>query len=185
MTDPASPPVPPAKPGKSTGTKVAIGCGIGCLGLIVLAIIAGILGWSWMMKYVEKFEAEFQEKGMKLQTKAQMVSVDTPPAAPAYYVGQVVKFHADSDVEVGILAQVAEIHGTMNEPVYFRGQVIQIKSGAHLKKGLDVKCQVIENQGGKIDGPISGSYQSGPPRNAPPSPTAPPAELVPTPAPAQ
>ncbi len=40
----------PAKPGMSGCQKTAIGCAIGCGGLIVLAVVAGGIGSWWMMR---------------------------------------------------------------------------------------------------------------------------------------
>ncbi|HET9767853.1 MAG TPA: hypothetical protein VFS60_13440, partial [Thermoanaerobaculia bacterium] len=41
---------PPAKAGMSGCQKTAIGCAIGCGGLIVLAFVAGGIGSWWMMR---------------------------------------------------------------------------------------------------------------------------------------
>ena len=99
---------------------------------------------------------EFEDKGWKRQM-GQVVTVTFPPAEETYYVAQEVRISTAVDKEIGIVAQSAVLNGTFEEKVYFRGQSIVIEPQAHLKKGLDVQCQVIDQQG-KVDGGISGNY---------------------------
>jgi len=149
----------PVKEPSSTGKKVALGCGCGCLGLIIITVIGMAAGYFWVMGMVDEFKEEFIAMGMKEQPMAQMVTITEAPTEPTFYVGQVVKVQVDTDVEIGIIAQTVELHGVASEKIYFRGQIIQIMPDAHLKKGLDVKCQMVQGMGGQVDGGITGPAQ--------------------------
>ena len=149
----------PVTESSSTGKKVAIGCGCGCLGLIIVSIIGAVIGYNWLMGMVDGFKEEFIAMGMKEEPMSQMLVVTEAPSEPTFYVGQVVKIQVDTDVEIGIIAQTAELNGVASEKVFFRGQIIQIMPDAHLEKGLDVKCQMVQGMGGKVEGGITGSAQ--------------------------
>ncbi|MCB1232734.1 MAG: hypothetical protein KDN19_20990 [Verrucomicrobiae bacterium] len=125
-------------------------------------LIAGLVigGGAWWVKgKLNEFTQEFVDKGMVRGSTGQVITIDKAPTEPTFYVGQVVRVRVDTDVEIGIVAQTAELYGTASEKVYFRGQVIQIKEGGHLEKGLDVKCQVVQNVGGKVEGGVTGDAQ--------------------------
>ncbi len=157
--DAAATPTGEAKAPSSTGKKVAIGCGCGCLGLIVLGIIGSVASYLWVMGMVDDFKTEFADMGMKEAPFSQMLVVTEAPTEPTYYVGQVVRIEVDTDVEIGIIAQTAELNGVAREKVYFRGQVLSLNPEADLQKGLDVKCQMVQGLGGTVTGGITGTAQ--------------------------
>ena len=141
------------------GKTVAKGCGCGCLALIIAAGITIGGGTYWVKSKIDEFTQEFVDRGMKPGQSGQVITITEPPTEPTYYIGQVVRLNTDTDVEIGILAQTAELNGVASEKVYFRGQVVQIKQDGHLKKGLDVKCQVVQNVGGNVEGGLTGPAQ--------------------------
>ncbi len=157
MTDAQGPPPMPANKGMSTGAKVGLGVGIGCLALVIIFGIGGFVGYKWVKGKYDEFVAEFEAKGFK-KVAGQALVITEPPTEPTYYLGQTVNIETDADVELGVLAQMAELSGTHTEKVYFRGQIIKIKKDGHLMGGLDVQCQVIQNFG-TIEGEVTGAYQ--------------------------
>ncbi len=134
------------------------GCGIGCLGMIIILVILGFIAYKWGMSQLNKWTAEFESRGF-VQVKGQMIDVKEPVTKPTLYVGQGVTLRKGSDTEVAIIAQMGELHGRFKGKVYFRGQMLIIPKDAELDKGLDVKAQIIQNLG-KVTGGITGSYQS-------------------------
>ena len=160
--DPAQPgPLP--KTGMSTGAKVGIGCGSGCLVLILLGVIAGFAGWKWVEGKVKEFEAEFAEIGLAPGPSGQVLQVTEVPTEPTFYKAQVVtlNFSEPVTVEIGVIAQQLDIQkGSFAENVYFRGQIVTVQPGADLEKELNVICQMVQNLGGKVAGGITGRYQA-------------------------
>jgi len=151
----------------STGVKFLIGCGIGCGVLVMIAVIGGLLGYRWLMNYVDEKAAPFEARGFKRLT-AQQLTITDNITEPTLFVGQMVQIMGDADTEVAIIAQMAEIHGKISGKLYFHGQMLDIKPGAQLEQGLDVYAQVVNIQG-KVAGEITGTH---PPLPAmPPDPT--------------
>lgn len=141
----------------STGTKVLITCGIGCAVLVVIVVIAGLVGFGFVKKHLEKWTAEFEDRGFKKVT-AQELTITNDVTEPTLFVGQMVKITGNADTDVAIIAQMAEIHGTISGKLYFRGQMLVIKRAAELQQGLDVKAQIVTIEG-KVSGEITGKYQ--------------------------
>lgn len=141
------------------GKTVAKGCGCGCLALIIAAGIMIGGGTYWVKSKIDEYTQEFVDRGMKPGQSGQVITITEAPTEPTYYIGQVVRINTDTDVEIGILAQTAELNGVASEKIYFRGQVVQVKQDGHLKKGLDVICQVVQSVGGKVDGGVTGPAQ--------------------------
>ncbi len=154
----------PPKQGLGTGAKVAIGCGVATLVVIVACGIAGFAGWRWVEKQIAQFEQEFAELGLDPGGTGQMLTVTQAPTEPSYYKGQIVtlNFNEPVDVPIGVIAQQVEVSGEFKQPVYFRAQVIVLKSNSRFHQDVDVMCQVIDDQGATIDGKITGTYQKQP-----------------------
>ena len=147
------------KKGMSTGAKVGIACGIGCLVIIIGIIIASFLGYRFFMGKVDEMTAEFKEIGFETEVKGQAIEVTEEINEPTIFIGQSVIIIGDCKTDMAIIAQMADIYGKVEGKVYFRGQMISIQRGAELLNGLDVKAQVVTNYG-KIDGEITGEYQA-------------------------
>ncbi len=153
----------PEKKGMGTGAKVGIGCGIGCLGLIVVAVIGGFLAVQWVQGKITEFEEEFAAKGFTEGQSGQIIELTEPPTEPSFYKAQLVTIDlsAPVTVEFGVLAQQIEIlNGTFQENVYCRGQVVILGSGAIFEKDIDVTCQLVQDQGAEIRGELTGSYSA-------------------------
>lgn len=146
------------KKGMSTGAKWGIGCGSGCLVLIILGAILLLGGWSWVKGKIDEEAQPFRDQGFAEQT-GQMIRVTEAPADNSLYVGQMVLINTDTDKEIAIIAQMAEVKGTHTSKIYFRGQMIKIHEGASLEGGLDVKCQVIDGTN-KVPGGVTGTYSA-------------------------
>jgi hypothetical protein len=147
------------KKGMGTGAKVALGCGIGCLVLVVVFAVAAFVAFRMGMSYLDKAAEEFRAKGFENVVRVQNIEVTEPIHEPVLYMGQVVKIMADCTTDLAVMAQVCEIHGTVEGKLHFVGQVLTIQPGAVLKGGLDTKAQLIQNYG-QIEGEITGAYQS-------------------------
>ncbi|MEM9445806.1 MAG: hypothetical protein AAGA18_10695 [Verrucomicrobiota bacterium] len=141
--------------------KVVTGCGIGCLGIVIIITIA-ILGGGWLLvDKVRSIENEFVEMGMVKQDLDDFlgaIEVEDPVDEPTYYVAQLVSVSNGSTKPIGFLSQYVVLEGEFKEKVYFRGQIIKILPGTKLHQGLDVLCQVIIQQG-EVAGEIDGYYQ--------------------------
>lgn len=155
------------RPKTSTGVKCLIGCGIGCGAFLVIAVIGCFVGYRWLMNYVDEKAAPFEARGFKRVTAWQLTITDDI-TEPTLFVGQMVQIKGDADAEVAIIAQMAEIHGTISGKLHFHGQILDIKPGAQLEQGLDVHAQIVNIQG-KVAGEITGTYQQLP--VMPPDPT--------------
>ena len=153
--------VPPNLPkqGMSTGAKWGLGCGIGCLTLILIAAIAGFAGYRFLMRCVDTMTQELRQRGFEKVVKGQAIVVKDEITEPTLYLGQAVKILGDCKTNLAIIAQLAEIHGRVDGKVYFRGQMLTIQPKAELLNGLDITAQVLQKYG-KITGGITGKYQT-------------------------
>ncbi len=149
------------KKGMSTGAKWGLGCGIGCLTIIVILAIAGFIGYKFFMGKIEEVQAELQAKGFENVVQQQQLIVSDPTTEPTLYMGQLVKLVGDCETDVAIMAQMAEVYGTVKGDLYFRGQLLTIQPNAVIEGNLDVLAQGIQNQG-EVKGEITGSYQAMP-----------------------
>jgi hypothetical protein len=153
---------PPVKQPKSTGSKCLIGCGIGCLVLIILSGlilgVGGYFGYKYVIGKVNTWSKEFEDMGFE-KVKGQIIEIANDVNVPTLYMGQTVKIMGDCKKDIAIIAQTAEIHGKVDGTVYFRGQVLVIQPRAVIEGDLDVKAQSIEIYG-QVKGQIKGSYQT-------------------------
>ena len=149
---------PPTPPRKASGAKKwIIGCGSGCLVLVLVLIGLIVFGAHFFSAKVEKMSSEFEDLGYE-KVSGQMLEITESPTEPTLYLGQSVKLLDDVDTDVAIVAQAAEIHATVNGTVHFRGQMLTIQPKAVLKKDLDLKAQIVQIYG-TVEGEITGQYQ--------------------------
>lgn len=147
------------KKGMSTGAKWGIGCGCGCLVLVILIAVGVFVGVRFATAKVAQMTQELKLHGFDKEVKGQVIEVKDPITEPTLYAGQMVKILGSCSTNIAILAQVAEIHGTVEGKVYFRGQILTIQPNAVLMNGLDVTAQVIQKYG-TINGDITGTYST-------------------------
>lgn len=146
------------KKGLSSGAKWGIGCGIGCLVIIIIFAIAGYIGFRFVTGMLDDMTQEFNQLGFENVVKAQTIEVREDTSEKTLYMGQVVKIFGNCSTDLAIMAQMGEIHGHVGGKVYFRGQVLVIQPGAVITNGVDVMAQAVKNYG-KVEGGISGKYQ--------------------------
>jgi len=149
---------PKEKKKLSTGAKWGIGCGSGCL--VVVLLVAGtiLFGVVYVKKVVAKYETELNGLGFDKVEMAQMQDVRDPITEQKLFKGQTVRIYSDSTVDIAVLAQICEIHGKIDGKVYFRGQMLIIQPQAEITGGLDATAQMVQNLG-KIKGGITGKHQ--------------------------
>ena len=158
MTENVSQVGPQAPVPQKTGKKKwLIGCGIGCLVVLILFIVFVTLGVKYAVRLANEMSSEFVQMGYA-KVMAQNIEVTEDVNRPTVYVGQVVKIIGDCSDDVAIVAQMAQVHGKVAGTLYFRGQMITIEPEAHLLGDLDLKCQLATIYG-KVDGQILGTYQ--------------------------
>ncbi len=144
------------KRGMGTGAKIGLGCGIGCLVVILLLVVGGFVAWRVVQGKINDATKELAEKGFTNVKTGQMLDVNEPVTEKTLFRGQVVRLMSDCATDVAILAQAAEIHGTVEGRVYFRGQVLTIQPRAVVKNGLDANGQIVQVLG-QLDGEVTGS----------------------------
>lgn len=140
------------------GVRVAIGCGSGCLLVVLLAVVAIIAGTVYVKKTISKYETELKGYGFETVTQAQVLNVTEPITEPILFKGQSVRIMSDCSTNMAVLAQVCELHGRVEGRLYFRGQVLTVHPGAEILGGVDAQAQVLQNNG-KIEGGITGKHQ--------------------------
>lgn len=148
--------------GMSSGAKTAIGCGLAAF--LCMALICGGIGFvtylafdkaegvvkqviAEMEKQVEAFAAPFEAQGFERVT-GQVVEVTSDIQKPTVYTVQVFKLEANSEADLAVMAQVAEINGTINGDLHFFGQTLKIHPDAVITGDLHVQvAQVVDNRG--------------------------------------
>lgn len=157
--DNSTPPQLPTKKGMGAGAKWGLGCGCGCLVVLILLILGGVFGVKLFMRKVDQMAAEMKTvAGIEEEISGQVLEITTPITTPTLYKGQVVKLLANCSTNVAVLAQVGEIHGTIEGRLYFRGQILTIQPSAELRGGLDATAQIVQNYG-EVFGRISGEHR--------------------------
>lgn len=141
-----------------TGAKVAIGCGSGCLVVVLLIVAVVVAGAFYVKNMISNYEADLKSHGFETVVQEQMLNVVDPVTEPILFKGQVVRIMTDCSTNIAVLAQACEIHGTIEGKLYFRGQMLTIHPGAELLGGADVQAQLLLNNG-KIEGEMTGKYQ--------------------------
>ena len=141
-----------------TGAKVAIGCGSGCLVVVLLAVIGIGVGMFYVKKMIGKYELELKGYGFEQVTAGQMLTITDPITEPVILKGQAVKIMSDCSTNLAVMAQVCEIFGKVDGKLYFRGQMLTVHPGAEITGGVDAQAQVVQNNG-TIEGGMTGKYQ--------------------------
>lgn len=153
----------------SGGAKVAIGCGAAAF-LVVALLCGGFLFVGYLaidkadelvqqvekaagkaieelQKQVDTFAARFEAEGYQRVT-GQVVEIDSDIEHPTVYTVQVFTLNADSAGSLAVMAQAAEINGTINGDLHFYGQSLTIRKEAVITGNLYVRfAQAINNQG--------------------------------------
>jgi hypothetical protein len=146
------------KKGMSTGAKWGVGCGIGCLTIVIILAIAGFIGYKFAKGKLDEMQVELKQHGFETVIQGQNMELRDDITEPAIYMGQIVKIMGDCHTDLAIMAQLAEIHGTVSGDVYFRGQVLTIQPNAIITGNLDLKAQAVQKYG-TVQGEITGIYQ--------------------------
>ncbi len=149
---------PDQKKKLGTGAKWAIGCGSGCLTLIVIVIALIIAGTVFVKKTITQYETELKGFGFETVVSGQAVDVTEPITTPQLFKGQMVRILTDAETDVAVLAQMCEIHGTIQGNLYFRGQILTLQPGSKVLGEIDIQAQVLQNLG-EVSGDITGKYQ--------------------------
>ena len=159
MNDPIETAHPPAVKKKlSTGAKWGIGCGCGCLTFLIIIILLGTAGVFFIKNVITKYEAELKGFGFTNVVTRQMMELTEPVTERKLYKAQMISIKTDSTTDMAVLAQICELHGTVNGTFYFRGQMLTIKPGAEIIGDANVEAQVLQNEG-HITGNLTGKYQ--------------------------
>jgi hypothetical protein len=148
--------------GLSAGAKTAIGCG--AVAFLLMVVICGGIVWVGYLavdkaqevvqqviqeleKQTEAFAVRFEAQGFD-RVKGQMVEVTKDVERPTVYTAQVFRLEADSAADLAVMAQVAEINGTINGDLHFLGQSLTIHPDAVITGNLHVQmAQVVDNRG--------------------------------------
>lgn len=151
----------PAK--RSAGMKWALGCGLGCL--VVLVIIGAVVAGSafYVKKQLGNVEVaaqEFEARGfVRTGSKMMPLEVRENLDQPTVCIGQVVSFHSVSKSDLAICAMVAELHGQVKGNAFFRGQVLSVGPEAVIEGNLDAECKMLQVMpGATIKGQITGEH---------------------------
>lgn len=148
--------------GMSSGTKFLLGCG--AAGFLAIAVVCGgliFLGNKFLdfgrevvgefMEQVDEFAGRFEDQGYH-RVRGQVLEVTTEVRSPTVYTVQAFTLKADTQSDIAVIAQVAEIEGTVNGDLHFLGQVLTIHPDAVVTGNVYVEmAQVVE-----IDGTVEG-----------------------------
>ena len=63
------------KKGMSTGAKWAVGCGIGCLTLIIIIAVGAFFGIRYLKGFLEEMTREFEELGFEKKVTQQTIEI--------------------------------------------------------------------------------------------------------------
>lgn len=143
--------------GMSIWAKLGLGCGVGCLVVVVVATIIGYVGVRYVLRKMNEFKTELVALGFEEQPARHVIDVYDEVTQPYLWIGQVVRVYGECRTNVAILAQMGEIHGMVEGDVYFRGQVLTISPKGHVKGNVDVKCQAVVRKG-VVEGTIRGTW---------------------------
>jgi hypothetical protein len=160
------------KAGLSGGAKIAIGCGV--VALVVILVCGGILLYLWQAYRLDydTFARDFEARGY-VRVHSNVLEVTQTVSTPTVFTGNVVSIRANSDADIAIMANVAEIQSTINGDVDFEGNVLTVHPQAVITGDLRVTgAQVTEIQG-TVHGQTVGIYPSPTRTTVPPGPRDP------------
>ena len=158
MAQPNQPPAPPDASGDSNKRWLA-GCGIGCLVMVLLLAAGMVGGYFWVRGKINDLTAELEAEGFRRHAIGQVVEVTEEITDKALLIGQQVTVKADSRADLAIIAQNAEIYGTVAGNVTFWGQMLTIRPTAEITGDVHALAQSVVNEG-VVRGEIGGVAQS-------------------------
>ena len=149
---------PPLTQSKSSGHGCWKATGIGCL---ILLIALGGLGYG-AYRFAKRQYATLMERlereGYK-RVEGRFINVTETVTEPTIFIGDSIQIQNGSERGIALLCQSGSLRGKMVGNVHFVGRTLTIQPGTWLMKDLDVTAQTV-NQFGKIDGKLTGVYQS-------------------------
>ena len=148
---------PPLRP-KSSGHGCLKATGIGCLVILIALGVAAYVGVRFAKRQYQAVMERYEREGYK-KVEGQIIEVAETVSEPTIFVGQIVRIKKGSERGMALLCQSGEIDGKVVGNVHFVGQMLTIHKGAELMRDLEVTAQVV-NLFGKVDGKITGVYQT-------------------------
>jgi hypothetical protein len=154
-TGPQIPPTPGKQERKCMSglAKCATGCGIAVLVLIVIAAVLTVAGMRIAKKQLDNLTADYRKIGFSETVRGQKLSLKSDITEPTILLGQLVQVYGSCSTNLAVIAQVAEIHGTVSGRLHFKGQILRIMSTARIEGGAEIIAQSFANDG-VIEGEI-------------------------------
>lgn len=133
------------------------GCAVGCLTIVLLMALGMFGAYRALRGRYPSLTERLRDQGYEV-VRGQFLDIAEPVSARTVFLGQHVRILAGSRRGIAILAQTAEIHGTVEGNVYFWGQEITIAADAELKHHLHVTADRVIKKG-RIEGEVRGYYR--------------------------
>ena len=167
--------------GMSDGAKFGLGClAVGFCGFMLLCGGALLVAYraagqieqaveqvaeevnkamkDWQEK-IDTYAADFEAQGYERVT-GQVVNL-TSVQQPTVLTVQRFQLNGDSEASLAVLAQSAEINGTINGDLHFLGQMLKIHPGSVITGNLHIKAaQMIDNRG-TVEGQVLEDQDAG------------------------
>jgi hypothetical protein len=144
---------------QSKARPVFLGCGIGCLAIIVLFIIFSFLVVRWGVKHFKDMTDEFEKRGfivVRSTTPEETLTITEKVTKPTLFIGQEVHILQGADAEVAMMSAKGSLHGIFTEKVYYRGGgELFLAKDAQLLNGIDAQAKKIDLSG-RVQGEITG-----------------------------
>jgi len=140
-----------------------MGCGIGCLGLLVVVLIIGAVMFVQVRGALKDGQESLEAQGLTLVESEEFVlTITEVPDVPTYYMAPqmvVFNFSEPVDVAIGALAPSVEFSGgEFQENVYAYGLgTVVIMPGCTFKKDLEIQTKLLVNEG-TVEGQTTGEY---------------------------
>jgi cytoskeletal protein CcmA (bactofilin family) len=137
--------------GWSTGSKVAVGCGLVTFVLLILVCGGVFWGVNWLKNRVQAFVEKHEAAGFTIVDTDQL-HVVSPITTPTAYVGGEFTIDADSSADIAFLCQSARISSHIQGNIEaFNGQMLTLQSGAEIDGDINLGLiQLLEIQSGAI-----------------------------------
>lgn len=147
---------------RSTGSKVLVGCGIGCLVLLVLGLIiggvGGYFGYQKLKKVVDEWAGQYESRGYE-RVVGQQLDINDTITEPKVYVAQMVRLFGDCETDIAIIAQMAEVHGRVKGNIDFKGQMLTLQPSAVIEGNVAAEAQMVQVNRAVVLGEITGQHQ--------------------------
>ncbi len=145
--------LPEGKAKLNKGMKWFSGCGLGCMGLVLVLFVVGWWVNSNMraeqQQRLQKLFDQYQSEGYHLVQKEVQV-VESPLVGKHILNARTVTIKADCPAGVVIIADECLIDATLTGPVIFRGSQLTLGSSAVLPS-LTGEAYLFENKGKVAD----------------------------------